>query len=91
MTMINAIEAANLAQVFNRKCWLEDAGRKLSDKIVKVAKTGIREMNVCFKDLVVGAENLNEAAEMLVFFNKILDDANYKHTITPDGTLHITW
>ena len=89
--MISVNEARKASQAFNRKCWLEHAGEKLSAQIMSVAKTGIRELNVNFKDLITGAENLEEGAEMLHFINGILDKAGFDHTITPDGNLFITW
>lgn len=89
--MINAIEAIRAAQEFNRKCWLEHAGRDRSAKIMAVAKRGIREFTISFNELIKGAENLYEGGEMLAFFNKMLEEAGFKHVITPDGILHISW
>lgn len=89
--MINVNEAVKASQAFNRKCWLEHAGNELSNQIMKIAKTGLREYRVCFSDLVKGAENLEEGAEMLFFLNKTLTDSGFNHTITPEGVLYITW
>ena len=89
--MINAIEAVKAAQAFNRKCWLEHAGNELSSQIMSVAKTGVRELRVNFKDLVKGAENLEEASEMTSFMNSLLAKAGFNHVITPEGVLYITW
>lgn len=89
--MINAIEAVKAAQAFNRKCWLEHAGNELSAQIMSVAKTGVRELRVNFKDLVKGAENLEEASEMTSFMNSLLAKAGFNHVITPEGVLYISW
>ena len=89
--MINAIEAVKAAQAFNRKCWLEHAGNELSNKIMAVAKRGVREFTVSFNDLIKGAENLYEGGEMLYFLNEMLEKAGFEHVITPDGILHISW
>ena len=89
--MINAKQAAEAAQKFNRNCWLKHAGEVLSEKVMNVAKQGIREMKICFTDLVKGAENLYEAGEMLYYLNDMLDEHGYKHVITQDGILHISW
>jgi len=89
--MINANVAVAKSQQFNRNCWLESAERKLSGKILDVAATGVREYSISFKDLIIGAENLEEAGEMLTFLCKSLTKAGYTHKITPNGTLIITW
>jgi hypothetical protein len=89
--MINARQAAEAAQNFNRNCWLKHAGEVLSEKIMNVAKQGIREIKICFTDLVKGSENLYEAAEMLCYLDDMLKESGYKNVITQDGTLHISW
>lgn len=89
--MINVSDAIKASQAFNRDMWLKHAGDKLSNQIMSVAKTGIRELNVCFKDLIVGAENLNEAGEMLLYVNSILEKSGFKHKITENGNLYISW
>ena len=89
--MINAIEAIKAAQAFNRKCWLEHAGNELSNKIMTVAKRGIREFSVPFNELIKGAENLYEGGEMLYFLNDMLENAGFQHVITPEGVLIISW
>lgn len=91
MTMVNANEAINRAQQFNRTCWLKDAEKRLSNRILEVAATGIRECSVAFKDLIIGAENLAEVAEMLALISESLVKAGYNHKVTPNGFLIISW
>lgn len=89
--MINVNVAIKAAQDFNRKCWLEHAGNELSNQIMNVAKTGVREMRINFKDLIKGAENLEESAEMLYYIEKTISNAGFEHVVTPDGVLIIKW
>ena len=89
--MINASVAIKASQAFNREMWLKHAANKLSEQILNVAKTGLREYRVCFKDLLVGAENLNEAAEMFLFISKTLEESGFNHKITESGDLYISW
>jgi hypothetical protein len=89
--IINALAAANKSQEVNRNNWLAAAGRKLSDRIMRQAATGQRSLSVKFSDLLIGAENLGEAGEMFMFLSKELNRQHYKHEITIDGTLIISW
>lgn len=89
--MINVNEAIKAAQERNRKCWLEHAGEKLSAMIMNVAREGLRGMEVNYATLISGAENLNEAAEMLFFIEKTLKSAGFDHKITENGNLYISW
>lgn len=89
--MINANVAVAKSQQFNRDCWLKSAEKELSSKILNAAETGVREYSTSFKDLIIGAENLEEAGEMLTFLCKSLAKAGYTHKITPNGTLIISW
>ena len=89
--MINVNEAIKAAQDRNRKCWLEHAGNKLSAMIMNVAREGMRSMEVNYATLISGAENLEEAAEMLFFVDKTLKNAGFNHKITENGNLYITW
>ncbi len=89
--MINANVAANAAQERNRACWLEDAGRKLSAMIMNEAHKGLRQMEIPYAKLIIGAENLDEAAQMLYLVEKILKEAGFTHKITQNGNLYISW
>lgn len=89
--IVNAKIAVENAQKFNRNNWLKDAGKKLSAKILAVAETGRREITFDFNDLIVGAENLYEAGEMLAYLNEKLTKSGYTNVVEPNGTLHITW
>ena len=89
--MINVNIAIETSQKVNRNNWLKAAGEKLSDAILAVANTGKRELRVSFRDLIIGAENLYESGEMLIYLNKTLDEAGYDHIVEPDGTLIISW
>lgn len=89
--MINVNIAIETSQKVNRDNWLKAAGEKLSGAILAVANTGKRELRVSFKDLIIGAENLYESGEMLIYLNKTLDEAGYDHIVEPDGTLIISW
>ena len=89
--MINVNIAIETSQKVNRDNWLKAAGEKLSNTILSVANTGRRELRVSFRDLIIGAENLYESGEMLIYLNKTLDEAGYDHIVEPDGTLIISW
>lgn len=89
--MINVNIAIETSQKVNRNNWLKAAGEKLSGAILAVANTGKRELRVSFRDLIIGAENLYESGEMLIYLNKTLDEAGYDHIVEPDGTLIISW
>ena len=89
--IVPAAEAVKKSQEVNRENWLKAAGAKVSEDILKAAGTGVRELSVNFKDLIVGAENLEEAGEMLTFINKELATNGYKNVIEKNGILHITW
>lgn len=89
--MINAQIAFEAAQKVNRANWLKAAAERLSDQILSVANTGKRELICSTDDLIVGAENLSEAGEMLSYIDSILEELGYDHIIKPDGTLIIGW
>jgi hypothetical protein len=89
--IICACEAVKTSQKVNRENWLRLAGAKLSKQIMTAAATGVRELHVNFKDLLVGAENLYEAGEMFAYLNEHLEKSGYKNTIEPSGILHINW
>lgn len=89
--MINANVAANAAQERNRACWLESAGNKLSAMIMDEARKGLRQMEIPYVKLIIGAENLDEAAQMLYLVEKILKEAGFTHKITQNGNLYISW
>lgn len=89
--MINVNEAIAAAQERNRKCWLEHAGAKLSAMIMDEARKGIRQMEIPYVKLIIGAENLDEAAQMLYLVGKILKEAGFTHKITQNGNLYISW
>ena len=89
--MINVNEAIAAAQERNRKCWLEHAGAKLSGMIMSEAHKGLREMEIKYDQLIAGAENLEEAAQMLYFVDKILKESGFSHKITQNGNLYISW
>lgn len=89
--MINASVAANAAQERNRACWLESAGNKLSAMIMDEARKGLRQMEIPYVKLIIGAENLGEAAQMLYLVEKILKEAGFTHKITQNGNLYISW
>ena len=89
--MINAQIAFEAAQKVNRANWLKAAAERLSDQILSVANTGKRELTCSTDDLIVGAENLSEAGEMLCYIDGILGELGYDHIIKPDGTLIIGW
>lgn len=89
--MITAKIAFEKAQDVNRFNWIKAAGERLSNKIMAEASLGKRELVLDFDEFIVGAENLFEAGEMLANFNKILEDGGFKHVITPNGTLIISW
>lgn len=89
--MINVNDAINAAQERNRAHWLESAGNKLSAMIMDEASKGLRQMEIPYVKLIIGAENLEEAAQMLYLVKKILKEAGFNHKITQNGNLYISW
>lgn len=89
--MINVSVAVNAAQERNRACWLESAGNKLSAMIMDEARKGLRQIEIPYVKLIIGAENLDEAAQMLYLVEKILKEAGFTHKITQNGNLYISW
>jgi len=89
--MINAQMAFEAAQKVNRANWLKEAAERLSNRILSVANTGKRELTCSIDDLIIGAENISEAGEMLSYIDKILEELGYDHIIKPNGTLIIGW
>lgn len=89
--MIKVEIAIETSQKVNRENWLRAAGDKLSAAILETAKTGKRELQVPFREFIIGAENLYESGEMLIYLNKTLNYAGFEHVIKPNGTLIISW
>ena len=89
--MINSKDAFEMAQKVNRANWVKATIDRISNQIVKEANLGKRELHVCFKNLLIGSENLFEAGEMFVLFANELKKAGYNHVITPSGDLIISW
>lgn len=89
--MISVKIAIETSQKVNRDAWLKATGDKLSAKIMETAKTGLRALSVPFDSLIIGAENLFEGGEMLLYLHKMLNEVGFTHVIKPDGTLIISW
>lgn len=89
--MINAKKAFEIAQSVNRANWVKATTERISDQIISATQFGKRELQICFKDLLIGSENLVEAGEMFVLFANELNKAGYSHVITPIGDLIISW
>lgn len=89
--MINVQTAIKVAQGANRNNWLKAAQDRLHFTILNTAETGKREVKVPFEQLIVGAENLCECAEMLMNINNILEESGFEHVVTPNGTLIVSW
>ena len=83
--------AIKAAQKFNRDAWLKQTESNLSKQILTAANVGKRDLVIDINNLVIGAEDLCEAGEMLIFICRTLDDGGYKHVIKPDGTFIISW
>ena len=89
--MIDVNVAIYESQIVNRNKWFEDVENRLSNKIINAAKTGIRFLEVPLNDLIIGGENLSEAAEMLIMLSTSLRQSGFSHKITPAGVLIISW
>lgn len=89
--MINAKDAFELAQERNRFMWLKDAYTRLNGLIFTAAEAGLRELKVSPAKLFIGAENLEEAAEMFYLLAKTLKDDGFSHKLTENGLLIINW
>lgn len=87
----NAAQAFDLTQKFNQEMWRKDAMYKLMLKIETAANNGLGFINVDFKSLIIGAEDVHEAGIMLITIGEDLDNRGFKHNITKDGNLYISW
>lgn len=74
-----------------RDLWVKSTKEKLDTVITEAAKQGLRNVKYPLSSLIVGAENLNEAAEMCAIFADVLTEYEYKHKIERDGTFEISW
>ena len=75
----------------NRDKWIEHTKNRLDAEITAKANEGFHELEYSLNDLVIGAENLNEAAEMCELLAEILTEHEFKHVIKEDGTFVISW
>ena len=75
----------------HRDGWIKNTENKLDAAITAKANEGLHELEFSLNDLITGAENLNEAAEMCEMFSEILTKNEYKHVIKPDGKFVISW
>lgn len=89
--IVSALCALEKSQKVNRDLWLKNAGKKISDMILRAASTGIRELTIPMKDLIIGAENLTEGAEMFVYLAKELTNQGYTNKFDLNGNLYIAW
>lgn len=89
--MINANNAINAAQQFNRNQWLKHAEGILSEQIMQVSKQGHRHLHVCLHDITKGAEDLAEIGEMCILLNKTLTNQGYTVKYSINGNLTISW
>ena len=74
-----------------RDQWVKATKEKMSNLIEEKAKAGLRELEFSLNELVQGAENLKEAAEMCEIFDGILAEYEYKHKLTQEGKFIISW
>lgn len=74
-----------------RDQWVNDTKSKLERLIDEKAKAGLRELEYSLNDLVRGAENLKEAAEMCEIFYDILSEYEYNHKLTQECKFIISW
>ena len=81
------------AQAVNpqRDLWLNSTMEMLDKAITEAAKKGLRNVEYPLNQLIVGAENLKEVAEMCEIFSDVLTEYEYKHAITRDGTFVMSW
>jgi len=86
-TKKTAVKAVNP----QRDLWINSTKEKLDKAITEAAKKGLRNIEYPLNQLIVGAENLKEAAEMCEIFSDVLTEYEYKHAINRDGTFVISW
>ena len=89
--MIQANCAKQMSQTSNRDNWFNEVSNRLTKDITSAAETGIRQLTIAFTDLIIGAENISECAEMLQYVDSMLLKAGYRHIVTPTGELIIVW
>lgn len=89
--MINANNAINAAQQFNRNQWLKHAEDTLSNQIMSASRQGLRQLSVCLHDITKGAENLAEIGEMCILLHKTLTNQSYTVKYSINGNLTISW
>ena len=86
-TKKTAAKAANP----QRDLWIKSTQEKLDKAITEAAKKGLHNVEYPLNQLVVGAENLKEVAEMCEIYSDVLTEYEYKHAINRDGTFVISW
>ena len=74
-----------------RDLWIKSTQEKLDTAITEAAKKGLHNVEYPLNQLIVGAENLKEVAEMCEIFSDVLTEYEYKHAINRDGTFVISW
>ena len=74
-----------------RDLWIKSTQEKLDKAITEAAKKGLHNVEYPLNQLIVGAENLKEVAEMCEIFSDVLTEYEYKHAINRDGTFVISW
>lgn len=79
------------AENTQRDLWVKSTKEKLDTAITEAAKKGLRSVEYPLNSLIVGAENLKEAAEMCEIFSEVLTEYEYKHAINRDGKFVISW
>lgn len=84
-------QAYLLANQVNGKSWQNAASQRVNNIIEEAALNGAYSVEIELNDLIVGAENLREAREMLIAIEDYLNNQEFDSKITIDGTLLISW
>jgi len=88
---MNREQAYLLANQLNGKQWQNTASQTLNNIIEEAASNGAYSVEIELKDLVIGAENLREAREMLIVIEDYLNNQKFDSKVIIDGTLLISW
>ena len=88
---MNANKAWEITQKVNRDRWFNNSIGQINAAVEAAASVGKSETSLSIDPLIVGAENLKEANELLQMIDRWLIKNEYITCITPLGRLQISW
>lgn len=88
---MNANKAWEFTQNYNRDQWFINSIDQIDVAVEAAASVGKSETTLSIDPLIVGAETLKEANELLQMIDRWLIKNGYITHITPLGQLTISW